>query len=306
MKKLRSKVAGVSFYDRQEIIERSCNDGDDLILIRDEENEHSDSAVGIWVATGFFRQLKQIGFVTAEASSTVAEYLDDNENSARAVITEVTGGSGDKPSYGVNIEITLDKNRVYEGSPKDEVLKRKWFRLAAAFFAVVIGWNLLTTDNANEPKTIKSQTPTIDSKILVPTKAPEIKVSNGWQEIGSNDFNGIERDSDVSVNENGVKDSLVIICRGNHYTLYVDWHQVFNKKEASLEWRFDSRKPGKAHWLISEDRQKTIYRGDAGSVVERLIYSDSLTVKLRQGRHARFSMNGLYSALIKSDASCLD
>lgn len=118
-KKTRSfftKVVGVTFenddgYNRQEIIRQHCKPGDDLAMAAEPNNPHADHAVAIYVVKrGWFGGVKQyqIGYLSDDSGA--AQQVFDHAmagGAAAAEIKNVTGGTRDKPTLGVNIEITL-------------------------------------------------------------------------------------------------------------------------------------------------------------------------------------------------------
>ncbi len=110
-----TKVVGVTFRnndgsDRQDIIAR-CRPGDELALSSEPENPHADHAVAVYCnQRRWFRGVKtfQIGYLPEE-SGVAAEVFEHIEagGGGEAQITDVTGGTRDKPTMGVNIRITL-------------------------------------------------------------------------------------------------------------------------------------------------------------------------------------------------------
>lgn len=112
-----TKIAGVTYENedgtsRQDIIRRHCDPGDALILSPEPDNAFSDNAVAVYVAKkGWFGGLKayQIGYLP-EHSGVAQQVFDYTEGGGTggAWIEKITGGTDDKPTLGVNIEITLD------------------------------------------------------------------------------------------------------------------------------------------------------------------------------------------------------
>ena len=100
---LRTKVYGVSFLNedgssRQEYIRKYCRRGQKLLLLPEPENEHDPNAVGVWLITG--GEPLQIGYL----DKRLASELERGQN-YHAVVEQVTGGTADKPTHGVNIQI---------------------------------------------------------------------------------------------------------------------------------------------------------------------------------------------------------
>lgn len=118
-KKMRSfytKVVGVTFNNddgsgRQEIIRRYCKPGGDLIMAAEPNNPCADHAVAIYVVKrGWFGRTKQyqIGYLSDNSGAAQRVFDHAMGGGAAAVeISDVTGGTRDKPNIGVNIEITL-------------------------------------------------------------------------------------------------------------------------------------------------------------------------------------------------------
>jgi HIRAN domain len=102
---LLTKAAGVSFENedhvqRQEIIAR-CRVGDRLTLKPEPGNRFDPHAVAVLTAAG-----EQIGYLKRERAAELAEFFSLHE-AIPAVITEVTGGTPEKPTRGVNIEAEI-------------------------------------------------------------------------------------------------------------------------------------------------------------------------------------------------------
>ena len=109
-----SKVAGVSAknadgYPRQKYILAFCKAGVPLILKREPDNPHDANAVAVSIKARtliVFSAEVQIGYLNADVASEIAPYIDSG-GTVRAEITEVTGGTDEKPTLGVNILLTM-------------------------------------------------------------------------------------------------------------------------------------------------------------------------------------------------------
>ena len=106
---IRTKVSGVSFEnrdgsERQRIIAK-CKAGDRLYLRHDPDNEYSDFAIE--VHHGPPGHETQIGFLEDDLASNLLNHLSAN-------ILDVTGGTPDKPTRGVNMEILLSGSGYLE------------------------------------------------------------------------------------------------------------------------------------------------------------------------------------------------
>ena len=109
MMTIRTKVSGVSFEnrdgsERQRIIAK-CKAGDRLYLRHDPDNEYSDFAIE--VHHGPPGHETQIGFLEDGLASNLLNHLSVN-------ILDVTGGTPDKPTRGVNMEILLSGSGYLE------------------------------------------------------------------------------------------------------------------------------------------------------------------------------------------------
>ena len=94
----RTTVAGVSY--RQEIVAR-CWQGAGVKLIRNSRNRHDKNAIEVHV---FHRG--HIGFIPREEAESLAPFIDGG-GKAEAYIAELTGGTPDKPTIGVILQVTL-------------------------------------------------------------------------------------------------------------------------------------------------------------------------------------------------------
>ena len=98
-----SKLQGVTHTNRdgtsrQEIIAELCYQGQQLVLMR-APNQYSPNNLDVYVAY-------QVGQVNPELADLLVPILDAGGR-VRAEITEITGGSEDKPTQGVNVSFTI-------------------------------------------------------------------------------------------------------------------------------------------------------------------------------------------------------
>jgi hypothetical protein len=108
-----SKVAGVTVPNangrsRQDYIRAFCKPHMRLILRRETDNPKDKNAIAVWVKARVFFLFShevQIGYLSAEVASEIAPFID-NGGEVTGEIAEVTGGSREKPTLGVNIRIT--------------------------------------------------------------------------------------------------------------------------------------------------------------------------------------------------------
>ncbi len=95
-----TKVVGVSFYDRQQVI-NELSIGDKLFLKRDYKNEHDKFAIGVYFNN------KPIGWLSRALAMKLAPEID-NGLYWEAIVTDITGHNND--TKGVNIRlIFIDK-----------------------------------------------------------------------------------------------------------------------------------------------------------------------------------------------------
>jgi hypothetical protein len=103
METLYSKLSGVTHSNpdgsnRQEIIEALAYKSQPLLLVR-EPNQYSYDNIGVYVAF-------QIGYVNPELAGELAPLMDEGVP-IEAQITEITGGTDEKPTRGVNVSFTI-------------------------------------------------------------------------------------------------------------------------------------------------------------------------------------------------------
>jgi hypothetical protein len=108
--RIRSKVAGVSHRnddgsDRQKLIRKYCQGGGELLAIPERSRyAASGTAIGLWVPSG--RRPSKIGYIQDELVGDLLDHFKNGGGSAVRIL-DVTGGTRDKPSRGVNFEIEL-------------------------------------------------------------------------------------------------------------------------------------------------------------------------------------------------------
>jgi hypothetical protein len=103
METIYSKLSGVTHHNvdgtsRQEVIAELCYQDQHLLLIR-EPNQFSHNNIGVYIAY-------QIGFVNPELAESLAPFIDEG-GAVNASITDITGGTEDKPTLGVNVEFRI-------------------------------------------------------------------------------------------------------------------------------------------------------------------------------------------------------
>ncbi len=106
-KKINTKIVGVTHInddgsDRQDIISKHCSIGDYLILRHDSKNRYDNFAIAVYHE----KSTHQIGFLNRDLAYETFECLESG-NDMFAVITDITGGYGIKPTLGVNILVVI-------------------------------------------------------------------------------------------------------------------------------------------------------------------------------------------------------
>jgi hypothetical protein len=115
------KVAGISMRnddgsDRQSIVETEVAPGTSVVLLPDPSNAYDSAAVKICVAR------LQIGFVPADCAPRISEYLTCGYEYESRVL-DVTGGTDEKPTRGVNIEAAFWRGGTRPVNPYEEGIK---------------------------------------------------------------------------------------------------------------------------------------------------------------------------------------
>ena len=103
METIYSKLSGVTHHNadgtsRQDIIAELCYQGQPLLLMR-EPNQFGPNNIGVYVAY-------QVGYVNPELARELSPIIDQGIP-VDARITDITGGSEEKPTLGVNVEFEI-------------------------------------------------------------------------------------------------------------------------------------------------------------------------------------------------------
>jgi len=110
---IHTKIVGVERKnddgsDRQTLIKRNAKLGQYLKLKPEPLNKFDPNAIGIWWND------VQYGYISSDLAKDVKRLLDEHEY-VHAVLMNITGGTSDKPSHGVNIDLFVaDKNFALE------------------------------------------------------------------------------------------------------------------------------------------------------------------------------------------------
>ena len=109
---IRSKIAGVTAKNddgkfRQDYIRAFCKPGMPLILRREPDNKYDRNAISIWIKAKvllIFSNEVKIGYINTGLAEELARWLEKGHNISGEII-DVTGGTNDKSSLGVNIKL---------------------------------------------------------------------------------------------------------------------------------------------------------------------------------------------------------
>ncbi len=109
---ITTKIAGVTHDDpstgmnRQALIKKHVRVGMQLTPAVEPDNPHDPNAVGLWYRArfGLFMRDVHLGYIGRTHSAYVAEKLRAG-NRVTVTVSQVTGGSKDKPTMGVNVVI---------------------------------------------------------------------------------------------------------------------------------------------------------------------------------------------------------
>lgn len=106
---IKTKVSGVTFDHRQDAIKAHGKRGRKIILVPEPENPVNPEAVAVYLERPRTLQKNlhyHIGYLNNKRAAEVQEaWAQSKIVSAR--VTEITGGTKDKPTCGVNIEIEI-------------------------------------------------------------------------------------------------------------------------------------------------------------------------------------------------------
>lgn len=108
MRRIHSKVTGVTFNDRQQVVAQLSR-GFKLFYKREPDNEYDKNAISLYADPG---KTLEVGHVKRELAEKVAPLIDAGVKVDVAVIG-VTGGVGSQ-SYGCNIVIVIDDGEKSE------------------------------------------------------------------------------------------------------------------------------------------------------------------------------------------------
>ena len=109
-KSFHSKIAGVTYTNidgssRQDIIRRYCRVGQELIMMPDISNPVDKNALGLWIQGP--HHLLKLGYISSELLNQMREDIRA-KSKIRITISNITGGTKEKPTLGVNIQVDIN------------------------------------------------------------------------------------------------------------------------------------------------------------------------------------------------------
>ena len=114
MSEIRTKAVGVTFHnqdksegrrDRQQILHDAAARGNVYIeLKREHDNPHDENAISVWIDG------EKIGHLRRKLAESIAPQIDQGAG-VELLDCYVTGGTDDKPTYGLNLEFEVTSSR---------------------------------------------------------------------------------------------------------------------------------------------------------------------------------------------------
>lgn len=106
MRVLNTRVAGVTFEGRQQLIEQ-LDVWEAVLIVPEPENPYDKNALAVYVAHGSNKH--HVGYIPRELASEIAPHLEGE--SVLAEVCEITGGfqklDGTTASFGLRIRIEI-------------------------------------------------------------------------------------------------------------------------------------------------------------------------------------------------------
>jgi hypothetical protein len=96
---IHSKVRGVTFENRQDIIRKAVRPGMRLTAIREPNNPHGGNAIGLWAGQ------QQIGHLSSDLAEELAPWMD----AGKPLTVTVTDMTGNGPGESIGVNIVIDK-----------------------------------------------------------------------------------------------------------------------------------------------------------------------------------------------------
>lgn len=109
MKEIKTKVSGTSFDNRQPAIAAHGKKGRKLLLVAEPDNPVNPKAVAVYIERKRLLGKPQhyhIGYLNGRLADDIQKAWADGKTTT-ATIMQVTGGTKDKPNYGVNVSIKI-------------------------------------------------------------------------------------------------------------------------------------------------------------------------------------------------------
>jgi len=100
-----SKIKGVTMVQIRQINIRELKSGQELHYIHEKDNAFDTNAIKLFADE---QMTKELGYVSKELAPDLLEYMNKHDKKFTIVVSEVTGGTGDK-SFGCNIKIKIHR-----------------------------------------------------------------------------------------------------------------------------------------------------------------------------------------------------
>jgi len=111
-KKIETTVHGVTYGNRQDTIRRFCRAGMPVMLRREPNNPRDIRAISVWIKGSslvVFEKDMQIGYIPSAKADKLAPIMDAG-GVVRGQVIRITGGTRDKVTFGVVLELEVWSN----------------------------------------------------------------------------------------------------------------------------------------------------------------------------------------------------
>lgn len=110
MKEIKTKVSGVTFEHRQAAIKAHGKKGRTLVLVAEPDNPADPAAVAVYLERPRLlgkNQHYHVGYLNGRLAADVQKAWK-NGKTVTATVLQITGGSKEKPTMGVNVLIRIE------------------------------------------------------------------------------------------------------------------------------------------------------------------------------------------------------
>ncbi len=100
-------VVGTGYEGRAEIIRRHIEEGQEVFLVREPENQYDSNAIAVYVEVRkmFKKTRKQIGYLKEKRAKTLSKRMDDGESIAATVYSYFAPDDKEHPRVSLNLEL---------------------------------------------------------------------------------------------------------------------------------------------------------------------------------------------------------